>query len=415
MNRFSIFLSVALLFPVLARGQSACAQLGVNCSHPTTPQHGANANNGDTASGSPTKENLEAKDLQEASDDENDKGVDSFKRRDWSAAIKHFQTALDYNPDNDAAGSNLRRAQVEAGNELARRERADRDAAIQEQTRQAQDQERKALETSQIAAIVRGIRGIKVPPPIPAEDAAITFGQIAPEDHMSKNIILGTEVGVAVIDVLGRIEKHPLSLTPTKLVFVVGKTFIDAENGADVYLVKQSDTYEKALRYLKDDATRRDFTAVVRAIKEQRPISENAHIELVRAAQAILDPKLGNSGKRIAWDAMFSPEARNAALTQICIELGGEIAGKTTEKAVARLTAERLPAFIEATEYLSKAEVALERISDSVARDSLKAAIDEANGMIAQSYHAVEVGSVGMGHIESIFLKRGEEERRERK
>jgi hypothetical protein len=174
--------------------------------------------------------------------------------------------------------------------------------------------------------------------------------------------------------------------------------------------VKQNETYEKALRWLKDDAKRRDFTEIVRAIKEHRPISENASIDMIRVAQAILDPKLGNNSRRIAWNAMLSPEARNAALTQLCIELGGEIIGRASEKIVARVEAARQPAFQEATEYLSKATVALERTKYPVAQESLKEAIKQANEMIAKSYRAVRPGAQGMGHMVSIFAKHDVEE-----
>jgi tetratricopeptide (TPR) repeat protein len=336
----------------------------------------------------PTKEQLEQKDLAEASDDFVDKGNEYYKTGQWGQAIAYYNKALDYNPDNDDAKYNLKKAEEKIVGQ------------------QAQD-------NSQVAAIIHGIRNIQVPPPILPTEAAITFGQIAPEDHTSKNILLGTELGVAVVDVIGKIGGSPLN--GTKLIFATGKTFVAAENGADVYLVRRNDTYEKALRYLKDDATRDDFTAIVRALKDHRPIPENASIDMARAAEAILDPKLGNNGKRIAWDAMFSPEARNAALTQVCIELEGEIIGQATKTMVARLMVARQPAFTEATEYLTKARVALQQVEDPAARDSLNEAVRLANNMIAKSYHTVHPGSSGMEHIESIFFKQQQEENRESK
>jgi tetratricopeptide (TPR) repeat protein len=370
--------------------------------------------NGNSVKPSPTKAELEAKDLKEASDDENDRGVDSFKKHDWNTAINHFKAALGYNPENDDAIANLARALREARSALARQERAAQETARQEQERQA-NEARRTQEMSQIRVLVGKIHAIKVPPPIPAEDAVISFGELAPENHVSKNIILGTEIGVAVIDVVARIQNHALNLTPTKLVFVVGKTFIAAENAADVYIVKQNVTYEKALLYLKSDAAGPKFTAIVRAIKEHRPIDEDASIEMVRVAQAILDPKLGNSGTRIAWDSMLSLEARHAALTEVCIELGGEIIGQATARGVARLMVTRQPAFTEATEYLAKARVALQQVEDPATRDSLNEAVKLANEMIAKSYHAVHPGALGMEHAETIFFKTHEEEYREKK
>jgi tetratricopeptide (TPR) repeat protein len=152
--------------------------------------------NGNSAKPSPTKAELEARDLKEASDDENDRGVDSFTKGDWDSAIRHFKAALGYNPENDDAIANLARALKEASSALARQERSAQETARQERESQAK-KERGNLEMSQIGALVRGIRAIKVPPPIPAQDAVISFGELAPEDHLSKNIILGSEIGVA--------------------------------------------------------------------------------------------------------------------------------------------------------------------------------------------------------------------------
>jgi hypothetical protein len=51
MKRFLILAFVGLLSAALAHGQSACAQLGVNCSHPTTPQRPSGGNQGGNSSG----------------------------------------------------------------------------------------------------------------------------------------------------------------------------------------------------------------------------------------------------------------------------------------------------------------------------------------------------------------------------
>ncbi len=349
-----------------------------------------------------------------------DEAMDYFDRKDWDNAIRSFEEALERDPDDPDLNNWLKRTQAEK----AKAQMPVLALPAQEEFRQAQEkmakiaaeqsaEERRAQQNSQIAAIVRGIKGIKVPPPISSEDAAIAFGQIAPGDHTSKNVIFGAEVGVAVADVFGKIGKSPLNRT--KLIFAVGETFIAAVDGADVYIVRQNETYEKALRYLKDASTRQDFTAIVRAIKEHRPISENASIEMVRAAQAILNPKLGNSGMRIAWDAMLSPEARNAAMTRACIELGSEIIGKAVKKTVARLAATQLPAFTEATEYLTKARVALQKTEDPAARASLTLAIKQANDIIAKTYKTVRPGAVGMEHVTEIFSKDREVKVREKK
>ena len=52
----------------------------------------------------------EEKDSKEASEYANDNGVECYKKKDWNCAIKYFKEALDYNPDNDDAVYNLKKA-----------------------------------------------------------------------------------------------------------------------------------------------------------------------------------------------------------------------------------------------------------------------------------------------------------------
>ena len=66
----------------------------------------------------PTPEELkkmrEEKDLKEASEDANDKGIECYKKRDWACAIKFFMEALDYDQQNGDAEYNLKKAKEEA-------------------------------------------------------------------------------------------------------------------------------------------------------------------------------------------------------------------------------------------------------------------------------------------------------------
>ena len=71
----------------------------------------------------PTPEELrkqrDAKDLKEAAEDANDKGLECFKKRDWNCAIRYFRESLTYDSDNDDASYNLKKAQEEADRENA--------------------------------------------------------------------------------------------------------------------------------------------------------------------------------------------------------------------------------------------------------------------------------------------------------
>lgn len=250
-------------------------------------------------------------------------------------------------------------------------------------------------QNQEAARILAGLHKIKVPPPVPPEDAVLSFGQLVP-DEKSKRIIEGTESGVAIFDIAGKLENISFA---TKVLFSTGKTFIAAENGAEVYIVKQNETYERALAYLKDAKERQKFVELVRDVRENKAFPEDASIDMARAAQAILDPKLGNSGMHIAWDAMLSPEARHAALTQACIELVGHAVGAASGAAVGRIVEAQQPAFQEASDWLSHARVALAHVQDPKAIASLNIAVEQANEMIAASYHIAEPARVAGEHV----------------
>ena len=266
------------------------------------------------------------------------------------------------------------------------------------------------LSDQEIAAIVRGIQKIQVPPPILPEEATIGIWRLAPRDVTSERVLFGTEAGVATAAVTLTIGEH--SLPYVKLIVGTGKTVIAAEEAADVYLIKQNGVYEKALRYLKDESRRKEFTGLVRALKEHRPIPESANIDMVRTAQAILDPKLGNSSVRIAWNAMLSPEAARAAMTQACIQLGGEILGAAGARAFEHVRAARSPAFREAEDFLEHAAVAIKKVSDPAAKESLRVAIEQANQVIASTYQAMAPTARGLESAISIYSSHTLEEAR---
>jgi hypothetical protein len=246
-----------------------------------------------------------------------------------------------------------------------------------------------------IDRLLLGVQRIRVPPPIPPQDVAIRIGQLAPNDKTSKRILLGLEAGVVVMDIIGKLGGVVLggAVLPAKFIIATGKSFIAAENAADVYLVKQTEIYEQASVYLRDPKTRLHFTEIVRAIKENKPVPEDADVQMLRAAQAILDPKLGNSGMRIAWEAMFSPGARRAAATQACIELGGFVFGKSVAKGASgaakvtrRVASVQKPPFIKAIGTITTARKMLEKATSAKERAGLQEVIKVANKKAEGTY-----------------------------
>jgi tetratricopeptide (TPR) repeat protein len=77
----------------------------------------------------------EAKDSKEAADDADDKGTDFYNKGDWADAVKSFQEALDYNPDDDVAQGNLKHAQDKLDQQQAALRSAAAQQAVNAQTR----------------------------------------------------------------------------------------------------------------------------------------------------------------------------------------------------------------------------------------------------------------------------------------
>lgn len=251
--------------------------------------------------------------------------------------------------------------------------------------------------------IVRGIQRIEVPPPIPAQTAQIQFGQLGPRDIRTNSVLFGTEAGLAALDMAGRISKGPLIWA--KVLLISGETLIADLDGAQVYVARQNALYDKALGYLRDPETRSKFADISRRLKVGRPLPEHSSIDMVRAAEALLDPKLGNSTAFLVWDAMMSPEAKNAALTRLGIELLAEGVGTAAGRTLRLEMTSRDVAANRAVDFLSHAKVALAQTKDPVAIKSLQEAITLANEIISKSYHAMRPGVAGMEAIETFYAK----------
>jgi hypothetical protein len=93
-------------------GPCYCVPGAAVCSN--TPPSGAGGRS--AAPAGPSLEQLraqaEAKDLDEAAQDADDKGVKAYNRGDYAAAIKYFRQGLSYSPDSEVFAANLRKAQA---------------------------------------------------------------------------------------------------------------------------------------------------------------------------------------------------------------------------------------------------------------------------------------------------------------
>jgi hypothetical protein len=257
----------------------------------------------------------------------------------------------------------------------------------------------------QIAKLAKGLDAIQVPPPLPLKEASLSW----------KKLYLNNESMLDTIDHLLDFWELTGTLGEAasfhcKVILIAGKTFIAGEDGAYVHLVKQEQVYEDALRYLKDPARSRQFARLVQALKEKRPIPASTDADMVRAARAIIDPKLGSSSTRIAWDSMLSPEARAAMVRKASLEIGTELVSTGTQGLLYDLT-KRKELYGAARLEREEARKMLKG-ADALDRDQLKKVIDHANYVLDDLYRLQQVvptiagGAVGdaTGELAAIYV-----------
>jgi hypothetical protein len=265
------------------------------------------------------------------------------------------------------------------------------------------------ISNPQIARLMRGLRNIDVPPPIPASSVAMSWKSLT-EKHGPGVLDKTGEFGFLAWDLLAR----PGRGTPLqcKVLLIAGKTFIAGEDGAYVHLVKQDRVYEQALGFLRDPATTRQFAELVRDFRETGTASSSADPAMLRAARALTDPKLGSSGMSIAWDAMLSPEARAAMVRKACLEVGSELMGQGTEGLLRDLTRQR-SLYEAASRERRRAQQLLKRTSDPLDRDQLRKVIAHANYVTGRMYRVERAGSIlgsyAIGKAAGPLLPDGEE------
>lgn len=241
---------------------------------------------------------------------------------------------------------------------------------------------------------------IQVPPPIPPQAAIIGFGQKL-EDPQSELVLKGADYGIAVAKTFGKIAGQ--KIPDVTIILIAGKTFIDAENGADVYLTKHNEVYDQALAYLKDPKMRDQFAHLVVAVRNHQPISEDTPVDMLRAAQAIAESP-DTQTSRIVWDSMMSQDARQAALNRLMIESRDFVFGQVMDKGLEASFSSQLGEasvearqqdYDEAADFLEKAKVVLPQTTDAAARDSLQKGVTLANQIMAKTFATAGARTLG--------------------
>jgi len=238
----------------------------------------------------------------------------------------------------------------------------------------------------QIAKIAHGLDAIQVPPPLPRNEASLSWKQL----YLNNSAMLNASDHVLDFWELTGTLGEAASLH-CRLILIAGRTLIAGEDGAYVHLVKQDQVYENALRYLKDPVKSRQFTHLVQALKEKTPLPASADADMVRAARAILDPKLGSSGMRIAWDSMLSPEARAAMVRKASLEIGSELVSEGTQGLFYDLT-KRKELYTAARLERDEARTMLKEPGNSLSDiDQLRKVVDHANAVFDDLYRLQSV------------------------
>jgi hypothetical protein len=250
------------------------------------------------------------------------------------------------------------------------------------------------ISNPQIYKIAKSLDAIRVPPPIPSADASINWNVVA---QQTSGLGGAADYGMLALDLFGRIgAKHMLF----KGLVIGSKTLIAGAEGALLYVPRQTETYEKALKYLKDPATSKTFAYMVRDLKERGATSIQAAPDMLTAAKAVADPRVGD-WRWLVWDAFLSPEARTAMVKKACLEIGTELAatgaGGILEKVSSDLAGRK--AIFDAIRQERKKAVGMMKGATPADQHQLNRVIAHANKQLERTYRTEQAGPTLMGYF----------------
>lgn len=238
-----------------------------------------------------------------------------------------------------------------------------------------------AITDPKVQPMARRLASVVPPLPMPAQEVALDWKKIYLNDDRLLN---ATDLVVAGWEIAGVLGKS--AVWPCKVLLIGGKTLIAGENGAYVYLVEKDKDYDAALAYLKNPQQAGRFAGVVQALREGRPAPSGANPAMVRAARAVADPELGNTGKMV-WDAMTSKPALAAMVRKATIEVGLEILVPSLDTALLESEAERQAIFNTLRLERTRARKMLAEASTTAAQQAqLKTVIRQADKVSSELY-----------------------------
>lgn len=320
------------------------------------------------------KRKREEKDLREASDDAVDKGVDCYNKKDWTCAIRWFREALEYDPDNDDASYNLKKAIENA----KRDEEELRMRIILEKKEPIPPPDPLAGMNEQQRKYMKEADNIVVPPPS-WESMINTQAQSLRVGHKKENYLL---VGVGTfVTAFDMVSSTPATtggkvLNEAFKIMVVGaKATIAAQQEADLVVFTKNATYERMLMLLKNPKLGPQLVSIIKLLNENKPIPPGSNDELVRLAKACKQPAQGTSSVRLAMNAMLSPEAKAAFIQTVNMELMDRVSGKIREM-VGTAVQNRFKSLREANEKITEGQQQLKAATDPACKSRIAAQLE---------------------------------------
>lgn len=256
------------------------------------------------------------------------------------------------------------------------------------------------ISNPQIYRIAKSLDSVHVPPPIPSTDASINWSAVAEQTSKMGDAV---DYGMLALDVFGKIgSKH----TVFKLIVMGSKTLIAGEDGALLFATRQNETYEKALKYLKDPATSRTFAYMVKDLKEKGTTQIRSNPDMFEAAKAVASPSMGKTHK-LVLDAFLSPEARTAMLKKACLEIGAEYAlPHVTEAPLSKVVKDLdgRKAIFDAIRLERNKAVSMMKGASRAEQYELNRVIAHANKQLERAYRTEQAGPKIMGFFAGQYI-----------
>ena len=341
--------------------------------------HNYLCNNSSPVQTGPSPEQLkrmrEEKDSKEAAEYANDKGIECYKKRDWNCAIKYFKEALDYNPDNDDADYNLKKANKEYTKE---KDETVRKMLIEEKSVQFL---RSAETEAKYSKYTKLVDNIVVPPPSWESMIAMKAQDLRIGHKKENYLLVGANTFVTALDIVSSTPTTTTGKvlsTAFKMLVIGAKSTIAAQQEAEIIVFTKNATYERMLMMLKDEKQGPQLVSIIKSFNENKPLPDNANPELVRLAKACKQDGQGTSSVHLVMNAMLSKEAKGAFLQTAEMEAMNIVSGWMRGK-VGTVVQNRFKALKQVNEQINEGEKFLKQETDPLGKSLISAQLDKLN------------------------------------